>query len=494
VKPQRFRAIVLFVAATMVPRSASAHVGSPDVFLVGQAGAYRVFVTVRPPHAVPGIAEVEVLAASDNVTKVQIVPLPLTGPGAQFAPVADVAARSPRDSKLFSGRLWMMTAGAWQVRVIVTGESGQGTLSVPVPTMPQATLGMTRTLGALLFGFMLVLCTGFIAIVSAIAREAWLAEGEAPGRLERRRGRIAGLAATGIVVVVVFFGNVWWTAEASSYARYVYKPLQATPTLTTRSTGADLRLDLRDPGWIASRFLDDFIPDHGHLMHLFIVSPSLDRLWHLHPDEVAPAREIGLPLGARRRTDAFEGPLPDLPEGQYDLFADLVHRTGVSETVTGRIDTPAIRGAVLTGDDSEWSGATSATGDVSRTFDGGRIVWLHDGRPLGTKQLAMFTFRVEDASGQPASDLELYMGMPGHAIFVRRDRRVFAHVHPSGSAPMAAMEIAMPSSQPHAHSGAALPATVSFPYGFPEPGDYRIFVQVRRSGRVVTGVFDAHVQ
>jgi hypothetical protein len=107
---------------------------------------------------------------------------------------------------------------------------------------------------------------------------------------------------------------------------------------------------------------------------------------------------------------------------------------------------------------------------------------------------------VEDAMGQPAGDLELYMGMPGHAIFVRRDRRVFAHVHPSGSAPMAAMDIAMPSmlsmrSMPsHAQHGAGLPATVSFPYGFPEPGDYRIFVQVKRAGRVVTGAFDAHVE
>jgi hypothetical protein len=108
----------------------------------------------------------------------------------------------------------------------------------------------------------------------------------------------------------------------------------------------------------------------------------------------------------------------------------------------------------------------------------------------------MFTFRVEDAGGQPARDLELYMGMPGHAIFVRRDRKVFAHVHPSGSAPMAAMAIAMPTDAMHAQHLAppsATPSTVTFPYGFPESGDYRIFVQVKRAGRVMTAAFDAAV-
>src|SRR5206468_9291658 len=64
--------------------------------------------------------------------------------------------------------------------------------------------------------------------------------------------------------------------------------------------------------------------------------------------------------------------------------------------------------------------------------------------------------------------------MPGHAIFVKRDRRVFAHVHPSGSAPMAAMEIAMPSGPSHSHSGDRLPPTVSFPYGFPDRKSTRL--------------------
>jgi hypothetical protein len=41
---------------------------------------------------------------------------------------------------------------------------------------------------------------------------------------------------------------------------------------------------------------------------------------------------------------------------------------------------------------------------------------------------------------------------------------------------------------------AALAPEVGFPYGFPQTGSYRIFVQIKRSGRVETGVFDAQVR
>ena len=39
-----------------------------------------------------------------------------------------------------------------------------------------------------------------------------------------------------------------------------------------------------------------------------------------------------------------------------------------------------------------------------------------------------------------------------------------------------------------------IPAEVTFPYGFPKPGPYRVFVQMKRAGQVVTGAFSVRVE
>src|SRR5207249_365252 len=85
---------------------------------------------------------------------------------------------------------------------------------------------------------------------------------------------------------------------------------------------------------------------------------------------------------------------------------------------------------------------SAQTTNVSVLPDGGRMVWEQAGLALKAGQISWFRFRIEDAQHKPAEGLEPYMGMAGHAEFVRSDLSVFAHIHPAGSVPMASLMMA----------------------------------------------------
>ena len=51
-----WRAPLLLISLGLL---AQAHVGSPDIYLDGKAGPYQLFVTIRPPTVIPGVAQIE---------------------------------------------------------------------------------------------------------------------------------------------------------------------------------------------------------------------------------------------------------------------------------------------------------------------------------------------------------------------------------------------------------------------------------------------------
>ena len=131
------------------------------------------------------------------------------------------------------------------------------------------------------------------------------------------------------------------------------------------------------------------------------------------------------------------------------------------------------------------------------------MVWKKPAK-LVPKSAEAFQFELLDPQGKPPADMALYMGMLGHAAFVKTDGTVFAHIHPTGTVAMAAFMMANPQSYGSGmnHAGPmnmpgmgldTLPNTVSFPYGFPTAGQYRIFVQMKHGNIIETGVFDASV-
>ena len=483
------RSLLLTLSALILwalPATALAHVGSSEIFYESDAGPYKLFVTIRPPEVIPGVADVEIRAAATDIERLRIVPLPLSGDGARFAPVPDLAVPMPEDPQMFTGHLWMMTAGSWQVRILVDGRRGSAQLSVPVPTLPKRTAGMQSALALLLAGLLALLVLAMISVVGASAGEAQLEPGIQPSAEVLRRGLVAKLATGALLGILLWGGALWWRAEAAKYDAYIYKPL----ALTSELTGGRLRLTMSEPGWQRRR-LDDLLPDHGHLMHLFMLRlPELDEVYHLHPSEEGAG--------------VFGMDLPPLPAGRYQLYADIVHETGVPETLVSELEVAsAIAGRPLVGDDAAGSAPPLSKADPARVVSplGGtaQMVWLRDAAPYTARTPYWFRFRVEDRPGHAAEDMELYMGMLGHAAFVGRSGSLFAHVHPSGSVPMATLGLTATAAPDgahsmHHHSADALPSEVSFPFGFPQAGDYRIFVQIKRAGAVATGAFDIHVE
>ncbi len=467
----------------------SAHIGSPDSYLDAKAGPYQLFITVQPPAVIPGVAQLEVRVESLGVHQIRAAPLGMTGPSAKYAPVPDSLQRSKDDNQYFTGSLWLMTTGSAQIRFIVDGDQGQGIVSLPLPAIAQRTKTMQTSLAVLLFSLMSFLVLGLVAISGAAVREAELDPGEVPPPQRINRSRLVMACVFLLLVGVIWFGNKWWNSEAGDYGKKIYKPLQMKARFTQPNL---LSLRISDPGWQIWRKTDDLVPDHNHLMHLYVIRDnSMDLVFHLHPE--------------MKGSQQFELSLPDLPAGRYRLYADVVHEDGFPETMTTGITLPAVtKSAPLVGDDAEAKASPVNQAQATTTSfvlpDGYRMIW-ENAASLQAKKPQLFRFKLLDPNGRKPQDMGFYMGMLGHAAFVKTDHSVFAHIHPNGSVAMAAFMMTEQSKTSDAgmegmnHSEPAhLPNEVGFPYGFPTGGHYRIIVQMKHGQTVETGVFDAMVK
>lgn len=327
-----------------------------------------------------------------------------------------------------------MENGSLQVRIIADGAHGEAQMAVPIASYAQRTFAMSRWLGMVLLAFMVTLAVGMVSMIGAASRESTLEPGAAPARGDRRRGLRAMTITAAIATAGFYLAFVWWSADARNHEMIVkfFKPpmldvtLQGRDRLVLKASDEQSRLNQgRRAEFFAPFQIEDMIPDHGHVMHLFLIRmPAMDRIWHLHPE---------------RRDGEFVESLPPINSGRYQAFADVVDKYGFPFTMLGEIDLPEISGKPLSGDDA--GGSVPPIGEsLAATFalpDGGRVIWQRDATPLRASVPIFLRFEVQDESGKPATDLQPYMGMAAHAAIVRNDLSVFAHVHPSGSVPMA---------------------------------------------------------
>lgn len=511
------RALTLAVILSFFAIAAEAHVGSPDVFYDGMAGPYPARVTIRMPNVVPGRAEISVRVQTSDAVRVSFLPVyswtPITN-----TPPPDIGRLVQGETNLYSGELWLMSFGAYSIDVRVKGAQGEGVAQIPVTSVAIRQLPLPSLLGKVLLMLAAVLVVGGVGIAATAGREAALPAGATAGTWQRWAGVLSALAMLTICVLALFYGRLWWKSEENTFRRHLRQGPWPDLATGVRVDGNEriLRLEV---GKKFFRHNDKapLIPDHGKLMHLFLVREgSRDAFAHIHP--------------IKKEDYTFDVALPPLPEGRYDIFCDLTFEGGMSSTATNSVVLPAIpersapaKEPVERDPDDSWAAVAAdavpnaqSAAPVFHLPDGLQIEWKCQ-KPLRTRQDASLRFVVTDSNGAPVT-LEPYMGMLSHAAVMRSDGAVFAHLHPTGNFSMAAQMFfagkagngmdsmagmprmenmpGMDHSMHHMNnmqSGSAA-SEVYLPYEFPARGDYRIWVQFKVGGRVVTGVFDARVE
>lgn len=454
-----------------------AHVGSPNVFFEGDAGPYPVRVMIRPPRVVPGLAEISVRVKTNGVSSVSVLPA-RWDTGRKGAPPPDVSTAVKGETNLFASQLWLMKSGAYSVFVNVEGAAGKGVAIVPVNSLALSRLDMPRWMAWMFLGLAVVLFISLTALVGAAVREGSLPIGQQIDVDRRKRARLAIGFAIVLASGAVAIGNQWWTVVDRNFeTRRLYKPIFVKASIH------DGALNLDSPKKDEGNDFTPLIPDHGKIMHLFVIEKQTGRGFaHLHPV---------------RSSAGFRAVLPPLPPGAYHIYGDVTHESGLTETWLSQIDFSEASSSTPPDNDDAFLIAEPSDNRV--TLPSGATVAWENKSTLRANADTTLQFSVRKPNGSLVA-LEPYLGMYAHAVIWKTNGQVFTHLHPLGTISMTSQLLFAKrergeylADQPLDVVCGAPPKAVSFPYAFPERGNYRVWVQVKVDGAIQTAVFNADV-
>ncbi|MGV8878652.1 MAG: hypothetical protein ACOH2A_06435 [Sphingobacteriaceae bacterium] len=533
-----------------------AHVGSPGVTFEGNAGPYKLLVNIVPPDVIPGTAAVSIYL-ENATAGVQINAKPVYWfTGLDGTPRADLAIPSLTTPGKFDLNIWLMSSGASSVDITVDGPLGKGTVVIPVMALSTAKRSMPAGLGWGLLIMAIFLVVLMVTIIMSSVSDSQLHPAEKLSPAMRRKRTIGGLVTLVILVLILWGGRSWWNAVAKDYNRFLYQPLQATTKVDPQTGLLTLVIDslaLKEVeqrnGRNVNRKMNYLVPDHGKLMHMFLIrAGSLDAFAHLHPHRIDSVTFTAvapkLPPGTYwvyadiTRLSGFSETIVDtlvIPEAAITMVNNPVNAVPPDKDDTYFTTNPMAGKSII--GNLVPTLMCGLPGIETLLPDGSTAIWLQTPlQKLKAGELTMLKFEILDEDKKPAK-LEPYLGMLAHAVILKDDGSVYIHLHPAGSFSMGSqkalldriafghsLEKYLPPPPVFADSVNRLVANleamdenrrnlilmagmqhdsiapgshhmdeISFPYTFPQPGKYRIWIQVKRNRKILNCAFDALV-
>lgn len=265
-----------------------------------------------------------------------------------------------------------------------------------------------------------------------------------------------------IVVLAFYMSNAGVTQKYDPHARHrkgyskdYVLTTKTSPEKITTNTPITITFSITDKR--TNRVVKKFQMSQTKLMHVIVLSHDLRFYNHIHPEY---------------NNDGLFTVATQLPtEGTYNLYVDYSPPDFYENLSIATIKTAGA---------PEKQPANLTVGAFTKTFEDRYKVTLTPTGPFKVGETVDFTYTLEDTqTGQPVTDLEVYLAAFGHMAAVSEDLSTFTHVHPLN-----------PPLSDNAKGG----PTVRFSTFFLKAGRYKFFTQFKHQNKVFVTDFVVEVK
>jgi len=471
-----------------------ADIGHNNVVFEGKAGDIPIRVFVKLPGVVPGLADISIKVLADDIQKVTVQPNKKDKDRKSKSPPPDIANPIKGEKNIFSSQLWLMDYGSYSLDIRLYQDQIVHRASIPVNSISSRVLEMNQGTTILLSALLSLLFFGAINIIRIAYKDSTQPPGDHPTHGKIIKSYMVTGVSLIILSAILYGGNSWWKTIDTAYQNNIFQTLENKVEILDNGKEKFLSIEIVDELWKQSR-MTDIIPDHGKIMHIYLISEDYESLAHLHPSRTD-------------NNDIFIVKMPPVNFGKYYLFMDITHETGFSHTMTNNLiytkenifSSNSIKNIERDKDDS-WILNSNEN----------RITWKNKKHSYKSGDNIDLEFQVMN-EGTPAV-LEPYISMGGHAALLKKDQTVFVHIHPIGTISMASQEMFQENyiqnivdqddicffgfvndSTENYFNNISPNGEVSFPaINLENKGEYGLWVQVKSAGEVITQKFDFEI-
>ena len=410
----------------------NADIGHSNYIYEGKAFNKPVRVIIKAPGVVPGLADIVVKTFDNSMDKISVTPIAWKEKndwdaitiGPQGAPPPDLMVPIQGEKNTYQAELWLMDFGAYNIQIKVVKNNQSEVLNIPINSIANQITPMTKIVSTVLFLLMILLVAGLSNIITVAYRESTLNNLKELTNKRIKKSYFVQFVSLFLISIFLYFGNDWWTYTEQLFMENLFKPLDNNVKIIKNDRQTILQIFITDEDWNNGR-ISDFIPDHGKIMHLYLINKNYEQLCHLHPKR------------NKDQNNLFEVAIPPIEYGQYYLFMDVVLESGATQTLTNEISYDLNN--INVQNQNEY---LLIDEDDSYILPNPNYVfkWANKQNQYLVNYEIELDFYITDNLNQSVS-LEPYIQMGGHGAILDDSAQTFIHIHPIGTISMASQEL-----------------------------------------------------